>query len=56
VRVPERGDRIEPLLVGHDEQNVRPGHNFILSKAKNRGSIWIIARTETTRDVLLRST
>jgi hypothetical protein len=39
VRVPERSDRIEPLLVGHDEQNVRPGHNVILSKAKNLGSI-----------------
>jgi len=26
VRIPERGDRIEPLLVGHDNQNVRPTH------------------------------
>jgi len=24
VRVPERSDRIEPLLIGHDEQDVRP--------------------------------
>jgi hypothetical protein len=39
VRVPERGDRIEPLLVGHDEQDVGPSHNVILSKAKNLGSI-----------------
>src|ERR1051325_3958165 len=26
VRVPQRSDRVEPLLVGHDEQNVRPAH------------------------------
>jgi hypothetical protein len=39
LRVPERSDRIKPLLVGHDEQNVRPGHNVILSEAKNLGSI-----------------
>ncbi len=39
VRVPERSDRIEPLLVGHDKQNVRPSHNVILSKTKNLGSI-----------------
>jgi hypothetical protein len=54
VRVPERSDGIEPLLVGHDEQNVRLGHNVILiplSREKNLGLIWIIARIETTRDV-----
>jgi len=39
MRVPERSDRIEPLLVRHDEQYVGPGHNVILSKAKNLGSI-----------------
>src|SRR6185369_4695076 len=26
VRVPQRSDRVEPLLVRHDEQNVRPAH------------------------------
>src|SRR6266496_1069925 len=30
MRVPERSDRIEPLLVGHDEQNVRPGQWHLL--------------------------
>jgi len=39
MRVPERSDSIEPLLIGHDKQNVRPGHNVILSEAKNLGSI-----------------
>jgi len=39
VRIAERSDRIEPLLVRHDKQYVGPGHNVILSKAKNLGSI-----------------
>ena len=42
VRIPERSDRIEPLLVGHDEQNVRPGHKVILSKREeSRIQFWI---------------
>src|SRR5438045_4451700 len=39
MRVAERSDRIEPLLVRRDEQNLRPGHTVIMSKAKNLGSI-----------------
>jgi hypothetical protein len=42
VRVTERSDRIEPLLVRHDEQYVGSGHNVILipqSREKNLGSI-----------------
>jgi hypothetical protein len=38
VGVSERSDRVEPLLVGHDKQNVRPGHDVILSGAeRSRG-------------------
>jgi hypothetical protein len=42
VRVTERSDRVEPLLVRHDKQYVGPGHNVILipqSREKNLGSI-----------------
>ena len=36
VRVPERSDRIEPLLVGHDEQNVRPARHVSFAKSPAR--------------------
>src|SRR6266480_7900365 len=36
MRVPERSDRIEPLLVRHDEQNVRPGRWHLFSKTRLR--------------------
>ena len=37
MRVPERSDRIEPLLVGHDKQNVRPGgHLPVKWKSEDR--------------------
>jgi len=39
VRVPECSDSIEPLLIGHDEQDIGQAHNVILSEAKNLGSI-----------------
>jgi hypothetical protein len=52
VRVTERSDRIEPLLVRHDEQYVGSRHNVILSGAKNLGSIWIDGLNQKqTRDV-----
>jgi hypothetical protein len=57
MRVPERIDRVEPLLVGHDKQNVRPDHNAILSEAKNLGSISNrLPEKKHTSDVSLRST
>src|SRR6185369_11580537 len=34
VRVPQGSDRIEPLLVGHDEQNVRPAHMSFSAKPR----------------------
>ena len=53
MRVAERSDRIESLLVGHDEQYVGPGHNVILipqSREKNLGSIYVIpSRVEESR-------
>src|SRR6266508_5876794 len=36
VRVPERSDRIKPLLVGHDEQNVRPSRRHRRSENVRR--------------------
>ena len=45
MRVSERSDRVKPLLIGHDEQYVGPGHNVILipqSREKNLGSIYVI--------------
>jgi len=32
---PKGSDRIEPLLVGHDEQNVRPGHMSFGAKRRS---------------------
>src|SRR5262245_6591892 len=49
VRITERSDRVEPLLIGHDEQDVGPGHNVILSKAK-----WSRRIPRTQRSVLQR--
>jgi hypothetical protein len=60
MRVAERSDRIEPLLVGHDKQDVRPSHNVMLIpqlRGKNLGSISDqLPEQKQTRDVSLRST
>jgi hypothetical protein len=56
MRVPQRSDGIEPLLIGHDKQNVRLTHIVIPSEAKNLGSISMNCRPEKARDVSLRST
>jgi hypothetical protein len=60
MRVAKRSDGVEPLLVGHDKQDVRPSHNVILipqSREKNLGSILDqLPEQKQNRNVSFRST
>src|SRR6266540_3019068 len=41
MRIPERSDRIKPLLIGHNEQYVGPGQRHLLFKREAPRSNWI---------------
>jgi hypothetical protein len=45
MRVAERSDRIEPLLVGHDKQDVRPAQWHFVSTRFKRNTASLAVRS-----------